>query len=67
GEGCSGAGGGADAGGGGGGGICIGTTTAKGVSGTPANNDLLSGGRAAGGSGVCGDGGAGYAIVTWGP
>ncbi|MDB4975523.1 MAG: putative lipoprotein [Myxococcaceae bacterium] len=65
GEGCSGAGGGANAGGGGGGGVCIATTTAKGVDGTPANAGLLPAGRAAGGVGACSDGGGGHAIVTW--
>lgn len=67
GEGCSGPGGSANAGGGGGGGLCVGSTTARGTNGVPANLSLVAPGRAAGGTGTCGAGGGGHAIVTFLP
>ncbi len=71
GEGCSGAGGsGNSGGGGGGGGVCVGTTTAQGTDGVPANAGSLPSGLAVGGqptdSRDCVAGGAGYAIIRFG-
>jgi hypothetical protein len=67
GEGCGGAGGGANAGGGGGGGLCSGLTTTRGTNGIPANAGSIPAGRATGGTGDCGNGGDGYAIIRFGP
>ncbi|HEX5660385.1 MAG TPA: MopE-related protein, partial [Polyangiales bacterium] len=65
GEGCSGAGSAQDGGGGGGGGVCVGGTFTRGTNGVPANSGAIPGGRAMGGTGVCGGGGGGYATITF--
>lgn len=67
GSGCGGAGG-VDAdngGGGGGGGVCLGASIQAGTERRPAWSEDIPGGRAQGGSGGCGAGGAGYAILRF--
>lgn len=69
GSGCAGNGqaGGADGGGGGGGGMCQGASSQAGSGTNPAEASAIPSGRARGGSASCGEGGAGYAIVTFSP